>query len=139
MSESAPRYVLDSYAVLAYFEGESGGAAVRTLVEAAGNRQAVLYLSLINAGEVYYIVCREKGLATAETLLQDLHDLPIVICPAGEERVFAAARIKAGYPLSYADAFAVALAQELKAALVTGDVEFKVVEPQVTVLWLPGK
>jgi hypothetical protein len=52
MSESTPRYVLDSYAVLAYFEGEPGGAAVRTLIEEAGDHQAALYLSLINAGEL---------------------------------------------------------------------------------------
>ncbi len=48
----------------------------------------------------------------------------------------AAARIKAEHPLSYADAFAAALAQELGASLVMGDPEFKTVESTVNVMWL---
>ena len=51
-------------------------------------------------------------------------------------RVLAAAQIKTQYPISYADAFAVALAQELNATIVTGDPEFKQVESIVTLFWL---
>ena len=53
-----------------------------------------------------------------------------------EDRVFAAAHIKANYSVSYADAFAIALAQELNAAIVTGDPEFQAVEKIVRILWL---
>jgi ribonuclease VapC len=52
------------------------------------------------------------------------------------DRILAAAQIKAQYPISYADAFAVALAQELNAAIVTGDSEFKQVESIVKLSWL---
>jgi predicted nucleic acid-binding protein len=48
----------------------------------------------------------------------------------------AAARLKARHTISYADAFAVALAQELGAPVVTGDREFEHVESLVEVLWL---
>ena len=44
--------------------------------------------------------------------------------------------MKAHYPTSYADAFAVALAQELNAPLMTGDPEFHKVEDIVQVCWL---
>ncbi len=54
-------------------------------------------------------------------------------------RVLAAAHVKAHHPISYADAFAVALAQELEAAVVTGDPEFKCVEELIDVEWLPKK
>ena len=39
--------------------------------------------------------------------------------------MLAAAHIKAGHALSYADAFAVAVAQELDAVMLTGDPEFE--------------
>ena len=56
--------------------------------------------------------------------------------PNTYEHVLAAARIKAGYPISYADAFAVASAQREKATLVTGDPELRAVEHLVPILWI---
>ena len=67
--------------------------------------------------------------------MKDLRDLPITFFEASEERILAAAWIKASHAISYADSFAVQLAQELKAALVTGDPEFEVVK-DLQVLWL---
>jgi predicted nucleic acid-binding protein len=49
--------------------------------------------------------------------------LPIEILPVNETAVFAAARWKMRYPLSYADAFAAAAAEEYQATLLTGDPE----------------
>lgn len=54
-------------------------------------------------------------------------------------RVRAAAHLKARHHISYADAFAVALAQELGATLVTGDPEIREVENLVGVEWLPRR
>jgi ribonuclease VapC len=69
-------------------------------------------------------------------MLQDVLRLPIRIVEATMDRVVSAAQIKAAYPISYADAFAVGLAQEMNAAVVTRDPELKRVEPLVTILWL---
>lgn len=137
--KSAPLYVLDSFAMLAYFEAEAGGAAVRVLLEAARDRQAALSMSMINVGELYYILHRERGVDQAESALGDLRALPITLCAATDERIVAAARLKAQHPISYADAFAATLAQELNALLVTGDPEFGAVESQVGVMWLPQR
>jgi ribonuclease VapC len=137
--KSAPLYVLDSFAVLAYFEAETGGAAVRVLLEAARDRQAALGMSMINVGELYYILHRERGVDQAEAALSDLRALPITLYAATDERIVAAARLKAQHPISYADAFAATLAQELNALLVTGDPEFESVESQVGVMWLPRR
>lgn len=139
MPEKIPTYVLDSFALLAHFQAEAGGLQVRTLFEAARDNQAVLRVSLINVGEMYYITHREKGHDRAEEMLRDLRTLPIAFDGVSEERILASARIKAAYPLSYADAFAIALAQELDATLVTGDPEFKSVASIVNVLWLTTK
>jgi hypothetical protein len=49
-----------------------------------------------------------------------------------------AAHIKANHAISYADAFAVAPAEELDAPVLTGDPGFGEMEPLVQVFWLCG-
>jgi ribonuclease VapC len=136
MADKPALYVLDSYAILAYLEGEPGADLVADLLRRTV-QEAVLFMSLINFGEIAYIAERERGTQQAKAILQDIRRLPILLGGVNEQRVLAAAHIKAHYPLSYADAFAVALAQELDATVVTGDPEFKTVESLVPVLWLP--
>ena len=87
MPEKIPTYVLDSFALLAYFQAETGGPQVRTLFEAARDNQAVLRVSLINVGEMYYIMQREQGHDRAEEMLRDLRTLPIGFDGASEERI----------------------------------------------------
>jgi ribonuclease VapC len=135
MAESKPVFVLDSFAVLAYFHAEDGGERVLDLLNDAREAKAELTMSLINVGEVVYLMGRNRGRKIAESTLKDLHDLPINFYEASEERILAAAWIKSSYAISYADSFAVQLAQELKAILVTGDPEFKAVK-DLKVLWL---
>jgi predicted nucleic acid-binding protein len=43
------------------------------------------------------------------------------------------------YPVSYADAFSVALARRNHGRVMTGDPEFKAVESEVRVRWLPDR
>jgi predicted nucleic acid-binding protein len=50
--------------------------------------------------------------------------------------VIEAAKIKGKYPVSYADAFAIATAIQNKATVVTADPEYKVVAKLVKILWL---
>ena len=64
--------------------------------------------------------------------------LPILITDVSKTRVLGTARIKANHAISYAGAFAVALAEELETPGVTSDPEFKKVEPMVKVFWLCG-
>lgn len=139
MADTPRAYVLDSFALLAYFQAEPGGPLVRDLIQAANKQTATLFVSLINVGEMYYIVSRRRGAPRAEEMIQDLRDLPITFCPATELRIFAVAKIKAEHPISFADAFAASLAQELRATLVTGDPEFRAVEHVLSVSWLPEK
>ena len=93
-------------------------------------------LSLINLGEVIYNTGRELGDDRAREILDDIMLLPIEFAEVSRTRVLAAAQIKTQYPISYADAFAVSLAQELNATIVTGDPEFKQVDSLVTLFWL---
>jgi len=129
-------YVLDSYALLALLQKEKGQAQVAALIAQTQENNATLYLSLINWGEILYIVQREQGARVAEVLMQDIDRLPIALMQVDRARVAAAARIKGAFAVSYADAFAIALAQELDATIVTSDPEFKSIEKLVSVLWL---
>lgn len=132
-----PDYVLDSYALLAYFNSEEGDDVVKELLNTALDGEVTLYLSLINLGEIYYLIRRRRGMEKAQETLETLRSLPVSLCNISEARVLAAAELKAEYPISYADAFAAALVQELGATLVTGDPEFKKLEPVITISWLP--
>jgi ribonuclease VapC len=136
MAENRPVLVLDSFAILAYFQAEAGGERVLGLLKDAREGKVELAMSLINAGEIAYLTARNRGRKVAESILKDLHDLPITFYEASEERIFASAWIKASHAISYADSFAVALTGELKGTLVTGDPEFETVE-DLRVLWLP--
>ena len=129
-------YVLDSYAILAYFQAEPGGLKVKELLKQAKAEYAETSMSLINLGEVIYNTGRKLGEDRANEILDDIMLLPIKLAEVTRDRVSEAARIKMQYPISYADAFAVSLAQELNATIVTGDPEFKQVESLVTLFWL---
>ena len=128
--------VLDSFAVLAYLQAEKGAQQVKELLHQAANGQLSVQMTVINLGEVYYITSRVYGQERAEEVLAMLKHLPIKLVVADEELTLEASRIKAKHPLSYADAFAVALAQRHGVSVVTGDPEFSCVENLISVKWL---
>ena len=129
-------YILDSFAVLAYLQAEPAGDKVKELLKQAQTGNVQVFMSTINLGEIIYIVERKLGADIAADTLQDILNLPIQLVDTNMERILAAAQIKAHHAVSYADAFAVSLAQELQGMLVTGDPEFKKVESLVDIFWL---
>ena len=130
-------FVLDSYALLAHLEDEGGAARVREVRRACREEREQGYVSTINVGETAYITERERGSPEAARVLGIIDRLPLVQVAASKPRILAAAHIKAGVPISYADAFAVAAAEEFSAVILTGDPEFRLVEERVVVEWLP--
>ncbi|MDZ7763534.1 MAG: type II toxin-antitoxin system VapC family toxin [Melioribacteraceae bacterium] len=77
-------------------------------------------MSVINWGEVYYIVLREQGKQAAELYLKAIDRYPIEILDADKEITLEASKIKSAHKLSYADAFAAGLTKLKKAKLITG-------------------
>ena len=128
--------VLDSYSLLAYFEGEAGKEKMIEVLRTARDSGRPLLLSVINWGEVFYITLREAGRERAGQLAHLISTLPVEVIPADLELTRLAAEFKANNKMSYADCFAAALAKLRKAELVTGDKEFKQVEGQVKIMWL---
>lgn len=133
--KTAERYVFDSFALLAYLEEEAGAAEVEALLDGCKEDDEG-WLSIVNFGEVLYITEREQGLHAAHRVVATIDQLPLQIAEADRARTFAAAHVKAHRAVSYADAFAVALAQEIDGKVVTGDPEFTKVENLVPIRWL---
>jgi predicted nucleic acid-binding protein len=113
--------ILDSWAVLRYLEDAgAAAAAVEDLLEAE-----TPLISWINLGEVHYVLRRLHGEDEAIQTVRDLREVIDARLP-DEKLVLDAARIKADNPMSFADAFAAALAVIHDATLWTGDPELLV-------------
>lgn len=136
MRAEPARFVLDSFALLAFLEAEAGMARVKEILEDAENGHCLAYLSWINLGEVLYITERERGQQKAREVLGHIQALPVQMLEVPPKFVIRAAHIKANHRMSYADAFAVVAALENGATLLTGDLEFQSVESIIRVEWL---
>lgn len=132
-------FVLDSYAILALLNDEPGAERVASLLKQASDPDIVIAMSLINLGEVSYIVERRWGIEKTQITLAYLEATSIQFVEVDKNRVLAAAHLKAKYPIAYADAFAAALAIELEATLLTGDPEFQALSSQVNIEWLAAE
>jgi ribonuclease VapC len=128
--------LLDSHAALVYLKGEKGHEKVRAALADAERSGTPLLMSEINIGEVGYILLRAGLTNNLDDFLSQFLSLPIRPVPVDLDLVIEAAKIKARYPLSYADAFAVATALRNDAAIITGDPEFKAVTKLVPIDWL---
>jgi predicted nucleic acid-binding protein len=133
--------VLDSWALIAFFEDEPAAEQVETLLMKADGGTHRLLLCAVNWGEIYYNTMREISQAAAEKTAKEIAGLPIEIVGVDGhnlELVRQAAVYKATRKLSYADAFAAALAKITDAELVTGDREFREVEDEIKIALLGG-
>ena len=128
------KYLLDSFALLAYLKKENNYEKVKNVLSSHNTH---VLMNDINIGETFYILARERGMGKADYFLHViLPILPIAHIENTLQEVIEASRIKATYPISYADCFAVATACKKKATVITGDPEFKLVENLVNVEWL---
>lgn len=109
---------LDSWAVLAWLDGdEPAAAAVANALER--ERPAMSWINLV---EVSYRLTRDHDKGEAERVIAEVRakvseDLP------GVSAMRAVASLKAEHPIALADCFAIALAAEDGAVLMTGDPE----------------
>jgi predicted nucleic acid-binding protein len=128
--------VLDAWAVMAYLEDEPAGEKVADIIADAHESNTPLLMTVINLGEVWYIIGRETSEPEADRCERELRQLGIEVVDADWSLTQQAARYKSQHRMSYADCFAAALAKARRADLITGDKEFKQVEQQVQIVWL---
>jgi len=129
-------YLLDSYAILAWLQDEEGADKVEALLEGAQKKKVTILANIINIGEVYYRIAKTKTEEKAEEIMEKIRMLPIKIVSCKDELVYKAARIKAKYPVAYADAFAIATVIDNQAVIISGDPELASVKKIVKVEWV---
>ncbi len=130
--------VLDSWALMAYYNGEPSADAVEEILFQGSQGRHHLYMSVINWAEIYTAYARGDSEAAAEAKTREIATLSIQIVGVGDDLKLArqAAIFKSRGGISYGDAYAAALAKEKKAELVTGDVEFKRLDKEIKIHWL---
>ena len=129
------RVVLDSSALMTFFENRPGAGKVEELLQLAIDGKRELLMSVVNWGEVYHSVWRAKGPGVALKVLADIAQLPIELVDADYNLAKLAAEFRAQHKLPYVDGFAAALASNRKASLLTSDSDFSHVEKKLDILW----
>ena len=112
------KFCLDSWAVLAWLDGDEPAATV--VAETLERERPAM--SWINLVEVHYRTARDHGRQEADQVLSELRPQITENLP-GVSAMRAVAALKADNPIALADCFAIALAAEQGAAVLTGDPE----------------
>ena len=131
-----PGFLFDSHALMAFFQNERGAETVLKFLRKTNNNKIAPLICVINLGEILYLTKRRFGNAKKIEILGRIHQLSFNLISVTDDLVFEAAEIKADYPISYADSFAVACAINLSAEIVTGDPDFKKIEHLVKINWI---
>jgi predicted nucleic acid-binding protein len=128
--------VLDSYALMAFFEDEPGADMVRGLILKAEESGTKLLMSVVNLGEVWYSIARTTSAESADQYISEIKGMAIEIADVDWSLTRQAALFKVNGNISYGDCFAAALAKSCKAELVTGDKEFRALEGEIKIAWI---
>jgi predicted nucleic acid-binding protein len=129
--------VLDSWAVMAFLEDEeSAGERVADIISDAHDAGTPLLMTVVNAGEIWYVFARRTSVAEADKSIKVLEEIGIKFVDVDWPLTKLAAGFKVKGNISYADCYAAALTKQHRAHLVTGDKEFQQVETDVAVIWL---
>ena len=131
-------YLLDTSAIFAFTDNETGADLVEELLGKAKREQITLHISAMTAMEVYYIAAMERGEEEANQILLLVRALAVTELPLDDDLILPAARLKARYKISVADAWIAATAAVHNLTLVHKDPEFDPING-VTLLPLPYK
>ncbi len=127
---------MDSWALLAYFEGEPAGAKITELLKEAAEKGKNLLVSVINWGEVLYVIESRYSKDKRDEVERLMNQMHLEVADADKDLTRTAAHLKATEKLPYGDSFAAALALDRKAELVTGDKDFRAVESKIQIHWI---
>ena len=132
---SAP-YVLDANALLDFVEDGPGAEKVEHLFTEAFRRSALVLVSVVNWGEVFYHSWQKRGEESARRTIANLSRLPIELVALDVSQSLQAGEIKARHKIPYVDCLAAALAMIRQAILVTSDRDFEKLGRRIQVLWI---
>jgi predicted nucleic acid-binding protein len=129
------KYLLDTSAILAFMEDEDGAERVEEILK---QEQAIIPFPVFL--EAYYISLQERSEAIADRRYAMMRQLPVTeIWTTNEPTLLTAARIKANFRVSFADALIAAFAVQNEAILVHKDPELDALQGKVQQETLPYK
>ena len=132
------RYVLDTSALLAYYQDEEGADRVERILDEAARREASVYVSFMTLFELAYLAMAAEGPEEALRLVLRIRELNLEEAWPDENMLWRAAAVKAGGGVSVADAFIAGLAAALEATLVHQDPEFAKLGGEIDQIFLAG-
>ncbi|MBM3335713.1 PIN domain-containing protein, partial [Candidatus Sumerlaeota bacterium] len=81
--------VLDSWALLAFFEDEPAADVVAKMLEQAAEEKHRLLMCVVNWGEIYYNTMRRVSQEAAELKAREIALLPVEIVGVGDDLALA--------------------------------------------------
>ncbi len=130
------KYVLEANAVFDLVEAGPGFQKVEHLFQTAIQQHSSIVISVLNWGEVFYLLWQQRGEETARRTTARLSRLPIEIVPVDLAQAIKAGELKAVHKIPYVDCIAAALATLHQATLVTSDRDFEKLGRHFPVLWI---
>lgn len=116
--EQIESYVLDSCALVAFFQSEDGGEKLISILKDKNSKKI---MHAINLGEVYYDTLR-RSKNVAKELIENIFLLPIeIIWNLDRELIETAGYYKVNHRMSYADSFVLATAHLNYATVISTD------------------
>jgi predicted nucleic acid-binding protein len=129
-------FVLDASAAIHYLQAGAGAGKFEQLLADARRQQLLLFMSVLNLGEVYYLTWQRAGEEKARHAATSLSRLPIQIVPVDLLQSLKAGELKAVHKIPYVDCIGAALALQRQATLVTSDRDFEKLGRHFPVLWI---
>lgn len=129
-------YVLDANAVLDLIEAGPGFGKVEQLLQSALQNQVSILISVLNWGEVFYLLWQRRGEEKARQTIAKLLRLPLQIVAVDFLQAMQAGELKAVHKIPYVDCVTAALAVLNQAVLVTSDRDFEKLGRHFPVLWI---
>ncbi len=129
-------YALDASAVVDYVQSGPGSDKIEQLLAGAFRQQLLLYISVLNLGEVFYLTWQRTGEESARQTVAKLSRLPVQIIPVDLSQSLRAGQLKALHNIPYVDCIAAAVAMERNATLVTSDRHFEKLGRHFPILWI---
>lgn len=128
--------MLDASAAIHYLQAGPGAGKFEQLLAGARRQQLLLFMSVLNLGEVYYLTWQRTDEEKARQAVASLSRLPIQIIPVDLMQSLKAGELKAVHKVPYVDSVAAALAFQQRATLVTSDHDFDKLGRHFPILWI---
>lgn len=130
--------VLDSYAMLTFFEGENGADKVRELLLKSEQKKVKLVISAIALGDVWHSIAGTLSDKKADDILNEITGMAIEVADTSWTQVRTAAEFRnRGVP--YAESYSAALAKIRRGELVTNNLGFKLIENEIKINWITSE